>query len=130
MSGHYINKVDLVGRVGQEPEIKYFESGAVKASLTLAVKPPYKSETPMWWDLELWGKQAEVAASYTHKGSTIGISGELKFELWVDKNTGLPRSKPIIKVSELDLISSSKREESSTSSTSQISQQDVANANF
>ena len=130
MSGQYINKVDLVGRVGQEPEIKYFESGAVKANLTLAVKPPYKSETPMWWDLELWGKQAEVAASYTHKGSTIGISGELKFELWVDKNTGLPRSKPIIKVSELDLISSSKREEFSTSSTSQISQQDVANANF
>ncbi len=130
MSEQYINKIDLVGRVGQEPEIKYFESGAVKANLTLAVKPPYKSEIPMWWDLELWGKQAEVAASYTHKGSTIGISGELKFELWVDKNTGLPRSKPIIKVSELDLISSSKREEFSTSSTSQISQQDVANANF
>ena len=130
MTEQYINKIDLVGRVGQEPEIKYFDSGAVKASVTLAVKPPYKSETPMWWDLELWGKQAEVAASYTHKGSTIGISGELKFELWVDKNTGLPRSKPIIKVSELDLISSSKREESSTSSTSQISQQDVANANF
>ena len=130
MTEQYINKIDLVGRVGQEPEIKYFDSGAVKASVTLAVKPPYKSETPMWWDLELWGKQAEVAASYTHKGSTIGISGELKFELWVDKNTGLPRSKPIIKVSELDLISSSKREESSISSTSQISQQDVANANF
>lgn len=130
MTEQYINKIDLVGRVGQEPEIKYFESGAVKANLTLAVRPPYKSENPMWWDLELWGKQAEVAASYTHKGSTIGISGELKFELWVDKNTGLPRSKPIIKVIELDLISSSKREESSNSSTKQISNQDVANANF
>lgn len=130
MTEQYINKIDLVGRVGQEPEIKYFESGAVKANLTLAVRPPYKSENPMWWDLELWGKQAEVAASYTHKGSIIGISGELKFELWVDKNTGLPRSKPIIKVIELDLISSSKREESSNSSTKQISNQDVANANF
>ncbi len=130
MTGQYINKVDLVGRVGQEPEIKYFESGAVKASLTLAVKPPYKSETPMWWELEFWGKQAEVATSYTHKGSTIGISGELKFELWVDKNTGLPRSKPIIKVSELDLISSSKREEFGTYSTTQSSKEDVANANF
>lgn len=130
MSGQYINKVDLVGRVGQEPEIKYFESGAVKTNLTLAVKPPYKSETPMWWELEFWGKQAEIAASYTHKGSIIGISGEFKFEFWVDKNTGLPRSKPIIKVTELDLISSSKREESSTYSTKQISQQDVANSHF
>jgi single-strand DNA-binding protein len=130
MSEQYINKIDLVGRVGQEPDIKYFESGAVKANLTLAVKPPYKSETPMWWDLELWGKQAEVAASYTHKGSTIGFSGELKFELWVDKNTGLPRSKPIIKVNELDLISSSKREDIGTSSTTQFSKSDVPNANF
>lgn len=130
MTEQYINKIDLVGRVGQEPEIKYFESGAVKASLTLAVKPPLKSETPMWWDLELWGNLAEVAASYTHKGSTIGISGELKFELWVDKNTGLPRSKPIIKVNELNLISSSKREEIGTSSTTESSREDVANANF
>lgn len=130
MTEQYINKIDLVGRVGQEPEIKYFESGAVKANLTLAVKPPYKSENPMWWDLELWGKQAEVAASYIYTGSTIGIFGELKFELWVDKNTGLPRSKPMIKVIELDLISSSKREESGSSSTKQISNQDVVNANF
>lgn len=130
MTGQYINKIDLVGRVGQEPEIKYFESGAVKTNLTLAVRPPYKSENPMWWDLELWGKQAEVAASYIHTGSTIGISGELKFELWVDKNTGLPRSKPMIKVIELDLISSSKREESGSSSTTQVDKSDLANANF
>lgn len=131
MTQQYINKVELVGRVGQKPEVRYFESGAVKTTLALAVKPPYKSETPMWWDLELWGKQAEVAANYVDKGSTIGISGELKFDLWVDKNNGLPRSKPVIKVNEIELISSSKRTENSeTSNTSHSSEQNLANANF
>lgn len=84
----------------------------------------------MWWDLELWGRQAEVAASYTQKGSIIGISGELKFEYWVDKNTGLPRSKSIVKVTELDLISSPKREETNNYITKQIFNQDIANAKF
>lgn len=131
MSEQYINKVDLVGRVGQEPEIRYFESGAVKATLCLAVKPPYKSDTPKWWDIELWGKLAEVAVSYAHKGSLIGIAGELKFDYWVDKVSGLPRSKPVIKVNELELLSSLKRQlEPSTSSTVGNIEQDVVNASF
>ena len=131
MSEQYINKVDLVGRVGQEPEIRYFESGAVKATLCLAVKPPYKSDTPKWWDIELWGKQAEVATSYAHKGSLIGISGELKFDYWVDKISGLPRSKPVVKANELELFSSSKRQsESDDSNTVSKAEQDVANASF
>lgn len=131
MIEQYMNKVELVGRVGQEPEIRYFESGAVKATLCLAVKPPYKSESPKWWDIELWGNLAEVAATYAHKGSLIGITGELKFDYWVDKISGLPRSKPVIKVNELELLSSSKRqEESSTSSTVGNTKLNVANANF
>lgn len=131
MAQRNINQVELVGRVGQEPGIKYFVSGKAKATVTLAVKPPYKSETPMWWELELWEKQAELVASYVHKGSIIAISGELKFDLWVDKNNGLPRSKPVVNVNEIELISSSKRnEESSTPNTSQSPEQDLANANF
>ncbi|WP_228371793.1 single-stranded DNA-binding protein [Trichormus azollae] len=62
MTQQYIDKVDLVGRVGQTLEIRYFESGAMKTSLTLAVKPPYRSETPLYFDLELWGNIAQVAA--------------------------------------------------------------------
>ncbi|MDF5733750.1 MAG: single-stranded DNA-binding protein [Rhizonema sp. PD38] len=105
----YINKVDLVGRAGQDPEVRYFESGAMKVSLSLAVKPPYKSESPLWFDLELWGNIAQVAADWVTKGSTIGVSGELTLDKWTDKNTGELREKPVIKVNNLELISSSQK---------------------
>lgn len=129
MTQQFMNRIELVGRVGQDPTTHYFESGAMKTTLTLAVKPPYKSDSPMWWDLELWGNTAQVATDWVRKGSTIGVAGELKFDVWVDKNSGLPRSKPVIRVSELELISSSKRgEEANTSSNK--SEPSIANANF
>jgi single-strand DNA-binding protein len=66
---NYINKIMLVGRCGQEPELKYFESGAVKASISIAIRPPYKSEQVLWFDLVAWGKQAEVIGNYVRKSA-------------------------------------------------------------
>jgi single-strand DNA-binding protein len=83
----------------------------------------------MWWDLELWGNTAQVATDWVRKGSTIGVAGEFKFDVWVDKNSGLPRSKPVIRVSELELISSSKRGEEPNTSSNSL-QASIANANF
>ena len=103
-----INVINLVGRAGRDPEIKYFEdTGSAKCTFTIAVKrPTSKDEGPDWFDLELWGKTAQVAADYVKKGSLIGITGELKFDYWSDKNTGVNRSKPIIRVNKLDLLGS------------------------
>ncbi|HAA28030.1 MAG TPA: single-stranded DNA-binding protein [Cyanobacteria bacterium UBA8553] len=102
-----LNVVNLVGRVGGEPEVKYFESGSVKCNLTLAVnRRTRNSDQPDWFNLELWGKTAEVAANYVHKGSLIGVQGALKIETWSDRTTGTNRSKPVIKVDRLDLLGS------------------------
>ena len=127
MTQQYVNKVDLVGRVGQTPDVRYFESGAMKTSLTLAVKPPYRSENPLWFDLELWGNIAQVAADWVQKGSTSGITGEIVFDRWIDKNTNESRQKPIIRVSNLELISSAQRKDSNETSEDQDS---IINANF
>jgi single-strand DNA-binding protein len=127
MTQQYVNKVDLVGRVGQTPDVRYFESGAMKTSLTLAVKPPYRSENTLWFDLELWGNIAQVAADWVQKGSTIGITGEIVFDRWIDKNTNESRQKPIIRVSNLELISSAQRKDSNETSEDQDS---IINANF
>ena len=127
MTQQYVNKVDLVGRVGQTPDVRYFESGAMKTSLTLAVKPPYRSENPLWFDLELWGNIAQVAADWVQQGSTIGITGEIVFDRWIDKNTNESRQKPIIRVSNLELISSAQRKDSNETSDDQDS---IINANF
>ena len=108
-----LNVVHLIGRVGRDPEIKYFDSGKVKCTLTIAVNRIKKDETPDWFDLELWDKVAEIAANYVKKGSQIGIKGSLKIETWNDRNSGANRSKPIIRVDKLDLLDSKKDSQNS-----------------
>ena len=107
-----LNIVTLIGRAGGDPEVKYFESGSVVCNLTLAVnRRTKKTDQPDWFNLEIWGKTAEVAANYVRKGSLIGIKGVLKFEYWQDRGTGTQRSKPVIRVDELDLLGSKRDEE-------------------
>jgi single-strand DNA-binding protein len=102
-----LNVVTLTGRAGRDPEMKYFESGSVVCNLTLAVdRRTRNSNEPDWFNLEIWGKTAQIAADYVRKGSLIGVSGSLKFEYWQDRATGTNRSKPVIRVDRLDLLGS------------------------
>ena len=115
-----LNVVNLVGRAGMDPEVRYFESGSVKCSLTLAVnRPTSKNDEPDWFNLEIWGKTAEVAANYVRKGSLIGVQGSLKIETWSDRNTGANRSKPVIRVDRLDLLGSKRDTEAGATAASQ-----------
>ncbi len=106
-----INTVNLVGRAGREPDVKYFESGSIVANFALAVNRRSKDEEPDWFNLEIWGKQAQIAADYVKKGSLIGITGSFKIDSWKDKNTGEDRFKPVIRVDRLNLLSSRKESE-------------------
>lgn len=102
-----INVVHLIGRVGTDPDMKYFESGSVKCKLTLAVNRRTKEgDHTDWFNLELWGKTAEIAGNYVRKGKQIAIKGSLKFDTWSDRTTGANRSSPVIHVDQLDLLGS------------------------
>lgn len=101
-----VNSVTLVGRAGRDPEVRYFESGTVVANLTLAVNRRSRDEEPDWFNLEIWGRQAQVAADYVKKGSLLGIVGSLKFDHWKDRNSGEDRSKPVVRVERLELLGS------------------------
>jgi len=102
-----LNVVTLVGRAGRDPEIRYFESGSVLCTVTIAVKrPTSKSDEPDWFRLEFWGKTAEIASNYVKKGGLIGVKGSLKIDTWSDRSTGTPRSQPVIRVDQLDLLGS------------------------
>ena len=103
-----INTINLVGRAGREPDVRYFESGSIVANFTLAVNRIRKDDEPDWFNLEIWGKQAQIAADYVKKGSLIGITGSLKIDSWKDKNTGEDRFKPVVRVDRLNLLSSRK----------------------
>jgi single-strand DNA-binding protein len=111
-----LNTVNLVGRAGGDPEIKYFESGSVLCSLTLAVdRGTSKTDQPDWFTLKIWGKTAEIAKNYVRKGSLIGIQGALQIEQWTDRD-GNDRTRPVIKVDRLHLLGSKRDNESSASS--------------
>ena len=108
-----INTINLVGRAGREPDVRYFESGSIVANFTLAVNRRSRDEEPDWFNLEIWGKQAQVAADYVKKGSLIGISGSFKLDSWKDRNTGEDRNKPVVRVDRLELLGSKRDSENS-----------------
>lgn len=103
-----VNSVSLAGRTGKDPETRYFESGTNKSSVSLAVRRT--SDQTDWFDVEAWGKTGEVMGNYVRKGGLIGVQGQLKFEEWNDRTTGELRSKPVINVTQLDLLGSKKEE--------------------
>jgi single-strand DNA-binding protein len=101
-----MNSITLAGYAGHDPEVRYFESGSMVANFTLAVNRPTKEKETDWFYLEIWGKQAQVAADYVRKGSLLGIIGYFKLDRWKDRTTGEERSKPVVCVHRLELLGS------------------------
>lgn len=103
-----INSVVIVGRAGRDPEMKYFESGKVKTTFSIAVSRWTKDgEKTDWFNIELWDKIAEVAGEYVRKGSLVGIEGILDVNQWTD-NDGNKREWFFIRASNLRLLGSKK----------------------
>jgi single-strand DNA-binding protein len=109
-----VNSVVLVGRAGRDPEMKYFESGRVKTSFSVAVNRPTKEKETDWFDVELWGRQAEIAGEYVRKGSLIGVEGRLDFNRWTSDD-GNKNVRPIIQAGNIRLLGSKKDNTSSGS---------------
>lgn len=77
-----MNTVNLIGRLGADPELHYFESGTAVASFSLALDRGINKDTgerkpPVWVPVRVWGKSAQNAADLLHKGDKVGISGRL-----------------------------------------------------
>ena len=86
------NKVQLIGHVGQDPEIKTLEGGRKLANLTIATNESYKNdkgekvEQTEWHRVVAWGKTAEIIEKYVLKGKEIAIEGKLTHRTYDDKN--------------------------------------------
>ena len=86
------NRVQLIGHVGNDPEIKSFEGGKKLANLSLATNESYKNdkgekvEETQWHKLVAWGKTAEIIEKYVTKGKEIAIEGKLTHKSYDDKN--------------------------------------------
>jgi len=87
-----VNKVILVGNVGQDPEVKYLDDSTPVAIFSLATSESYKNKAgekvtnTEWHNIVLWRGLAQVAEKYVHKGSQIYIEGKIKTRSWDDKD--------------------------------------------
>ncbi len=86
------NKVQLIGHVGNDPEIKTFEGDKKLVNLTLATNETYKNdkgekiEETQWHRISAWGKTAEIIEKYVTKGKEILIEGKLSHRSYEDKS--------------------------------------------
>ena len=87
-----INKVILVGNVGKDPVIRYFDKGVAKATFPLATSETYTNQqgetitSTEWHNIVLWRALAEVAEKTIKKGSQVYIVGKIKTRSYVDKD--------------------------------------------
>lgn len=87
-----INKVILVGNVGKDPVVKYFEKGIAKATFPLATSETYTNQqgetitSTEWHNIVLWRALAEVAEKTVKKGMQVYIVGKIKTRSYVDKD--------------------------------------------
>jgi single-strand DNA-binding protein len=87
-----INKVILVGNVGKDPVIRYFDKGVAKATFPLATSETYTNQqgetitSTEWHNIVLWRALAEVAEKTVKKGSQVYIVGKIKTRSYVDKD--------------------------------------------
>ena len=103
-----MNTATIVGRAGQDAEIKYFESGKVKTTFSLAVNrfdTKTKTEVPDWFNIEVWDKQAEFAGEYVKKGREVAVDGRISISKWTDQ-TGEERERFLIVANQIRLLGS------------------------
>lgn len=93
MGSRGVNKVILVGNLGQDPEVRYMPSGGAVANITIATSESWRdkatgeqSEKTEWHRVALYGKLAEVAGEYLRKGSQVYIEGQLVTRKWQDQS--------------------------------------------
>lgn len=97
MASRGVNKCIILGNIGNDPEVKYTNSGSAIANLTVATSEEWKDkatgekrEAVEWHRVVLFGKLAEVAGEYLRKGSQVYIEGQLRTRKWTD-NSGVEK---------------------------------------
>ena len=107
------NKVQLVGRLGADPEIKMYNENKKLAQLRLAVNDRYKNalgewvDDTQWFNMVAWSKLAGYAEKYLLKGTEIAVEGRLINKNFTDKN-GIKRVSTEVIVSEILILAKQK----------------------
>jgi single-strand DNA-binding protein len=89
-----LNRVQLIGNLGRDPEARFTANGKKYATFSIAVNRTWKStegekqEATDWFLVNAWGKLAEICLNYLRKGRLVFVEGRLRTERWEDKEDG------------------------------------------
>lgn len=82
-----VNRIQLIGNLAADPEVKYFPSGSCKLSGRMGVTRKVKDEKVTdWFNIEAWGDVAEGMAEVLKKGARVGVSGPMINNTWTDRD--------------------------------------------
>ena len=106
-----INKVILIGNLGQDPETRTTPGGTTVTNLRLATSESWRDKTSgemkeqtEWHTIVMWGRLGEIGAEYLRKGSQVYIEGRLQTRKWQDKTTGNDRYSTEVVASEMQML--------------------------
>lgn len=106
-----MNKVMLIGRLGQAPEVRYMPSGEAVCNFSLATseswndkKTGQKVEKTEWHNISMFGKLAEIAGQYLKKGALVYLEGKIQTDKYTDKTTGAERYTTKIIAQEMKML--------------------------
>jgi single-strand DNA-binding protein len=111
MASRSINKIILIGNLGQDPELRYTSSGVAVASFSMATSESWKDqdgnvqEKTQWHKLVAWRKLAEIVGEYLKKGSKVYVEGRIQYRSYDDKN-GVKRDITEIVVDQMLMLDS------------------------
>ena len=110
-----VNKVIVVGHLGQDPDTRYVPSGAAVTSFSVAVTEKWTDKTTgelkertEWIDIEVWGKQAEHCATYLQKGSLVYVEGSFRTDSWEDRDTGAKKYRTKVHARQVTFLAKTK----------------------
>ncbi|MCS3830831.1 single stranded DNA-binding protein [Salinibacter ruber] len=117
-----INKVILIGNIGQAPELRYTQNGKAVCNMSLATNETYiddegnEVQNTEWHDIVAWGRLAQVCHEYLQKGSQVYLEGKIETQEWTDQN-GNTRYNTEVVAREVKFLDSKEKTEMSGSQT-------------
>jgi single-strand DNA-binding protein len=111
-----VNKVTLIGNLGDDPEVRHLENDNMVANIRIATNESYKDKNgekktiTEWHNVELWGGLAKVASLYLKKGNLVYIEGKIKTEQWQD-NEGNNRRNTRIRANNMTMLGGDKKQQ-------------------
>ncbi len=124
-----VNKVIIIGRLGQDPEVRQFDNGGMLAAASIATSERWtdkqtgeRKEHTEWHRVVFNGRLAEIAGQYLRKGSQVYIEGSIHTRKWQD-NQGIERYSTEIRANQMQMLDSSNQNQGQSQNQSQSQRQ-------